>query len=395
MVMEDTSQEFFESLCGRGAGDLWWGSSSPVFFRGLIVSEAFEALKREVKELGVKKKDLVTGPGLSTGSTLLNLACSGRPEVGFPVGKYVLMVGDSDSGKSWCCLSFLAEACRNKFFDDYDLIYDNVEHGNISGCLPYFSCLEDRIELLGEEGQDPSSSSLESFYEYIEDRLKKKSCVYILDSMDSLIPEADEDKMEEERAAREKGKESTGSYGTAKAKLNSSKIRVVSNLLDETKSILVTISQTRDSIGFGAKFNPKTRSGGRALKFYSRLEFWMSVCGKIKKTVKGQDYQIGANLNAKVVKNHFTGWVGDVPLTFYRKFGIDDIGGNIQYLLDVKYWKKDGSKIHAPEFDHNGTLENLVGKIEEGNTEWILRELVATTWNEIEEACVVDRKCRY
>jgi hypothetical protein len=58
-----------------------------------------------------------TGEGaLSTGSTLLNLACSDRPDAGYFKGAYYYLVGDSQAGKTWLLLSCFAEACRNPQF---------------------------------------------------------------------------------------------------------------------------------------------------------------------------------------------------------------------------------------------------------------------------------------
>ena len=42
---------------------------------------------------------------LGTGSTLLNLAISGKTCGGFPAGKYVFFVGDSSSGKTFLALT--------------------------------------------------------------------------------------------------------------------------------------------------------------------------------------------------------------------------------------------------------------------------------------------------
>jgi hypothetical protein len=68
---------------------------------------------------------------LSTGSTLLNLACSGKVSGGFIKGHYYHFVGDSSSGKTFLCLTCLAEAAINPHFDDYQLIHDDAENGSL------------------------------------------------------------------------------------------------------------------------------------------------------------------------------------------------------------------------------------------------------------------------
>jgi len=65
-----------------------------------------------------KKESISDSNLLSTGSTLLNLACSGRVNGGFLKGFYYFIVGDSKSGKTFLSLTCLAEASINKDFDD-------------------------------------------------------------------------------------------------------------------------------------------------------------------------------------------------------------------------------------------------------------------------------------
>jgi len=76
-----------------------------------------------------KKEVLTAKDYLSTGSTLLNLACTGFPERGFIKGHYYFIVGDSTSGKTWLSLTCLAEASINPNFKNYRFIYDNAEDG--------------------------------------------------------------------------------------------------------------------------------------------------------------------------------------------------------------------------------------------------------------------------
>ena len=57
-----------------------------------------------------KREKLTNSSFLSTGSTLLNLALTGKPNCGFVKGKYHFIVGDSISGKTFLSLTCLAEA---------------------------------------------------------------------------------------------------------------------------------------------------------------------------------------------------------------------------------------------------------------------------------------------
>ena len=75
-----------------------------------------------------KRRDPIPNADLlKTGSTVLDLAISGRRAGGIPKGKYVWMVGDSSSGKTFLMLTCLAEASINKGFDN--LMHDPGSHG--------------------------------------------------------------------------------------------------------------------------------------------------------------------------------------------------------------------------------------------------------------------------
>jgi len=160
---------------------------------------------------------------------------------------------------------------------------------------------------------------------------------------------------------------------------------------------LIVISQTRDNIGFGAQFAPKTSAGGRALKFYAHLELWSSVAKTIKKGIKKKQRQIGIICKVAVKKNRVNGRKRTVEVPLYWSVGLDDIGGCINWLINEGHWtgKEEGDTVTAPEFDFKGGKEKLVKMIEEDGRETELRKLVASVWKDIDEACAVQRKSRY
>jgi len=335
-----------------------------------------------------KKPTPAESGGLSTGCTSLNLACSGDPTWGIPKGVYAFFVGDSSTRKTWIGHTILAEACVNPEFKDHTLVYFDVEYGVRMDVKQYFGKLAERIVY-----EHPGS--LEAFYDRCDEALEESPCVLVLDSMDALVPDAYLEQVRKERKARAGGKEVSGSYGTDKARVNSSRLRVVTNALQKNGSVLVIISQTRQNIGWTAQRNPKTRAGGDALRFYARLEFWLSVRDKVKKRVKGRDRVIGHKIRFKCAKNHVSGREHDhVDVTFYRKTGLDDVGSCIDYLCD-EHWSSTAATVQAPEFDFGGPREELARKIEENCWEYDLRVLTAEVWRDIEAESGVTRKRRY
>ena len=355
--------------------------------------------KRDDVSIKMLKKNLLQKPKreiikesnlLSTGSTLLNLACSGNPRGGLLKGKYYLLVGDSASGKTALSLTMLAEASINHEFDNYRLIHDDIEGGNLFKIRNLFGrTLARRIE----KPADEPSNTIEDMYYNVDDALEKdKPFIYIVDSMDGLQSKADDIKFEEQKKAHRKQKESAGSFGTV-AKINSTNLRRLMTPLAKTKSLLVIISQTRDNLGFG--FDPKTRSGGRAMKFYATLEIWSSIKKKITKTVRGKTIPIGIIAKLQVKKNRLTGVDRVVEVPIYYSVGFDDTGSCIDYLIEMKHWSQSGQTIHAKEFKFRGTRDKLIRRIEVRNLYFRLQNIVGGVWSEVEESCRVKRKSRY
>ena len=350
-----------------------------------------KALTKKTKKSSISNKDY-----LSTGSTLLNLACSGKTIGGFIKGKYYFFVGDSASGKTFLSLTCLAEAAISKNFDGYRFIYDNGEDGALMDMKKYFgSGVAKRLESPAiEEREKRYSSTIEEFYYHISDAINDgRPFIYILDSMDSLSSEDETSKFDEHKKAHRAGKQAAGSYGDGKAKKNSAGLRRLLAPLRKSKSILIIINQTRDNLGFG--FEKKTRSGGKALRFYACIEMWSSIKSKITKTIKGKKRQLGINCLVQIKKNRLTGQEKSVLMPIHHSHGIDDVGSCVDYLIEEGHWKQGGIKINAKEFECKSTREKLIKHIEKDGLEKDLQMIVGDVWNEIEEACAVKRKNRY
>lgn len=330
---------------------------------------------------------------LSTGSTLLNLACSGRPYGGLPKGKFVFIVGDSASGKTALTLTMLAEATIDPNFKDYRKIHDDNEGGNLFDIRKLFGR---KLASEIENGlKDGPTEYIEEFYYRLHDLLvAKEKFIWVEDSMDSLQCKADEKKFEQMKKAFRSKTQVAGSYEAAKPKINSQRLGKVMTPLGRAKSILVIISQSRDNLGFGA--DTKTRAGGRALKFYACIEMWSSIRKTFKKKVRGKDRVIGILCKIQIKKNRITGKPRTIEVPIYYSSGFDDIGSCIDYLLEEKHWKKAGGKVVAAEFGFKGTREKLIRHIEAKDIRYPkLQRIVGEVWNEIEAACAVKRKSRY
>ena len=352
---------------------------------GVDIKVVKAMMKRTEKQ---KRKELL----LSSGSTLVNLACSGRVEGAFLTGHYYFVVGDSMSGKTWLGMSCFAEAANDERFARYRFIYDPTEAGALMDLEQYFGKrAAERIEI-----QDPPSGTAEEFYFNVTDALDGEfPFVYVLDSQDSLSSVAEQEKFDEVKGAHRKGKATTGSYGDNKAKVHSANIRKLIGPLRESGSILIVLNQTRDSFDL---FKPSSYSGGRALVFYATLQLWNKVKERIKRNVRGKQRQLGVLVRVLVKKNRLTGRERAVDVPIFNSFGIDEVGSLVDYLVEEKAWSKTGNGfVEATGLGPTAKLrrDDLIRKIEDEELVDDLRALVQRCWDEIERECEVSRKKRY
>jgi len=331
---------------------------------------------------------------VNTGSSLLNLECSGDVRGGYKLGKMLNFVGDSSAGKSYFQLTMLALASYNKHFDSYAKYYDEPEEADEFNKVKLFGAkaAQSIVSPYGNRG----SNKLEEFYYTMDGLLdKEKPFLYVLDSLDALSTMAEEELFDENKTNFLKGKEAKGSYGGGQAKLTSSSLRQIVDRLKMTKSLLVVVSQTRDNIGIG--FAKKIRSGGNALKFYSSYEIWSSVAQRLKKSIRGIDRNIGQIVRLKITKNKVTGRQYteiDVPILY--GYGIDDIGSMVDWLVKENVWKKDSTSINAPELsDKKFKRSELIKFIEENDKVEMIKDIVQVAWDEVDALCRADRSKQF
>jgi RecA/RadA recombinase len=322
-----------------------------------------------------KAKPEIARLGFSSGSTLLNLALSDHPDYGFATGKLVNIIGDSSAGKTFLLWTLFAEMAHDKRFDNYDLIYDEPE-----------VALEFNIpKLFGGKTKkrvrtDLCSKTVEEFHDNLAKELAKgRPIVYGLDSFDALSAEA-----ELKRDIRE------GTYGQEKPKMAGIILRKVCGKIADTESGVFVISQTRDNIGvtFGSK---KTRSGGKALRFYSTHEMWLAVEGHIKR----RERDVGVDVICKISKNKLTGKLRTIGFPIIYDYGVDNVASMVDFLLDEKVWKKEGRKVVTGNFLEPMGYEALIKSIVDLELIGEVSGLVVDKWREIEESIVTDRPRKY
>lgn len=341
------------------------------------IAEQIETVSK--KPILEKVMDLIP-----TGSTLLNLACSNVVDAGFLSGSIVNIIGDSCAGKSFLCLTTLAEAVLHPKLDDYELVYNDAEARNHFDMEYLFGKrVTKRIKFC-------KSKTVTEFRMDINDLLNgDKPFIYVLDSLDAICSDEEKEKFDKKTEAIKKGNRIPGSYKMAKPKDMSELLRNITRDISDKKSLLIIVSQTRAKIGLG--FAASTRSGGKALKFYSDHEIWLAVEKTLTKTVNGIKMPIGVSTKIKVTKS-INGRSRKTNMLIYYDLGIDDIGSNIDFLVVNK---KENLLVTKLKLSDGSSKQKLIADIEEHGLESKLAELVGEVWFDIEEQLKTGRKRRY
>lgn len=361
-----------------------------------IVAEQIERRNSNAQRRGAHVDSDKPKSFLPSGSVLLNLALSGKWNGGWAMGRIANLIGDSSSGKSFIALTMLAEMANQERFNKYRLVYDDVEAANNFDMVKLFGrSTAERIESPAyDEDEEPIySDTIQDWQHHIHDALDQGGpFVYILDSFDALTSEEEQKKVQEVSRARKKGKvrQVTGSYKMEKAKIISELLREIKRRLKNAASTVIVVSQTRDNIN-PMSFNKKTRSGGRALKFYSSHELWTAEAGKVVR----RELTVGIKSKIKITKNKITGLIRSIELPIYYDYGVDDITANIRWLVDNGFWKMRKQTIQARGLDLICTLGKLVHTIESRGLENRLGRIVGRCWRKMEEDARIRRKPKY
>ena len=318
-----------------------------------------------------------------TGITLLNLALSGDAAGGWAVGKMYNVVGDKSTGKTLMALSALAEAAHNPAFDSYGLYHDDAEAACEFAVAKLFGRrLADRLR---PPPRGEASHTIEDWRASILQLLDAgEPFIYVLDSFDSLTTREEVDLVNEHVRADLAGTKQKGTYGMARAKINSQLFRIITSRLAATRSILLIISQTRQSINAGP-FEPQTyRAGGAALDFYSSGVIWLNVRETLRRETAR--YIVGQRVNAKIEKNKLTGRRGVVSFCYLYDYGLDDVRACIDWLVEAGVWTKTGQGRITPRGAGSlerigvGTADQLAKRIDAARALPALRRVTAAAW---------------
>ena len=286
---------------------------------------------------------------ISTGSTMLDLAISNRPDGGIAVGRITELNGLESSGKSLVGAHLLSETQKKGGV----AVYIDTETAVSEEFLGVIGVDINNMLYLHLETVEDIFEAIEEIVTKVRESDKDRLVTILVDSLAAASTKvelnADFDK---------------DGWATSKAIVISKAMRKITQMIGRQRVALVFTNQLRQKLGvmFG---DPWTTSGGKARPFHASTRIRLKNKGQIKDNKKNV---IGMTILAQVIKNRLGPPLrkAEFPLNF--ESGVDDEGSWLQVLKDHNLVKVGGAWYTMK--DHNGEeikfqSKDWAGKLED------------------------------
>lgn len=205
---------------------------------------------------------------------------------GLPFGGYVMLAGDSDSGKTSAAVTAMKAAQEQ----DVAVLYVETEGKTTKEDLQSWGVDTSQVMLvktsITEEAFDNMYRLWDSFFkDYPDGKL-----LVVFDSIGNVVSQHDMESEQTNTNQKPGGKGRSNRLGLNKFIAKSRSGNVAALLLN----------YTYDNIGSPGK----TNAGGKSLNLFSSMTYQTSRKGWIEQTVKGQKVRKGAKVQWKLFKNH-------------------------------------------------------------------------------------------
>ena len=264
---------------------------------------------------------------VSTGSTVLDLAISNRPNGGFPVSKIVEITGLEQSGKSLLASHIIANTQKKGGI----AIYIDTESSLNAQFLQAIGVDVEKMVYLPLETVEDIFDAIENVISQVRENNPDKLVTIVVDSVAAATTKI------ESAADFEKD-----GYATQKAIILSKAMRKITNLIGKEKILLVFTNQLRQKIGAMPFADQYTTSGGKALQFHASVRLRLKQVGKLKEKINGVEEIVGSEVEVVVVKNRMGPPNRKVRYNIFYRQGIDDYGGWLKMMKNYSVVKQTG-----------------------------------------------------
>ena len=264
---------------------------------------------------------------VSTGSPMLDLAISNRPNGGLPVGRITEITGLEGSGKSLLAAHSIADTQKKGGLG----VYIDTENAMNQEFLEAIGVDIKKMLYVPLETVEDIFEAIDSIIESVRSSDKKKLVTIVVDSVAGAST-----KVEISADYDQAG------YATQKAIIISKAMRKVTNLIGRERISLIFTNQLRTRLGvsFG---DPWTTSGGKAIAFHSSCRIRLKQMGQLKSKVGGVDQVVGIKTRAQVIKNRMGPPLRSVDYDIYFDSGIDNYGSWLQMMKQYKLVGQSGA----------------------------------------------------
>ena len=261
---------------------------------------------------------------ISTGSDMLDLAISNRPNGGIAVGRITEINGLESSGKSLLGAHLLAETQKKGGV----AVYIDTETSVSREFLQAIGVDIGSMLYLHTETVEDIFEIIESIVVKIRESNKDRLVTILVDSLAAASTkvemEADYDK---------------DGWATSKAIVISKAMRKITQMIGREKVALVFTNQLRQKLGvmFG---DPWTTSGGKALPFHASTRIRLKNMGQLKDK---KNNVLGMKVRAQIVKNRLGPPLRNADYTMYFDRGIDNYGNWLEKMKEHGICKVGGA----------------------------------------------------
>ena len=261
---------------------------------------------------------------ISTGSTILDLAVSNKPDGGLAAGRITEINGLEGSGKSLIGAHALASTQKKGGL----AVYIDTESAVSSEFLQAIGIDTENMLYVHLETVEEIFDTIETIVAKIRESDKDKLVTILVDSLAAASTKVEMDSDFDKDG-----------WATAKAIVISKAMRKITQLIARQRVCLIFTNQLRQKLGvmFG---DPWTTSGGKALPFHSSTRIRLKNVGQIKDAKKNT---IGIKIRAQVIKNRLGPPLRSADFSLYFDKGIDDFGSWLEVLKGHKLIKQAGA----------------------------------------------------
>ena len=261
---------------------------------------------------------------VSTGSSMLDLAISNRPNGGIAVGRITEINGLESSGKSLLGAHLLAETQKKGGV----AVYIDTETSVSQEFLEVIGVDFSKMLYLHLETVEDIFEAIDEIVTKVRESDKDRLVTILVDSLAAAST-----KVEMEADFEKDG------WATAKAIIISKAMRKITQMIGRQNIALVFTNQLRQKLGvmFG---DPWTTSGGKALPFHASTRIRLKNMGQIKDSKKNV---LGMKCRAQIVKNRLGPPLRHADYDMYFDRGIDNYGAWLTVLKEHKLIKSGGA----------------------------------------------------